>query len=73
MLYLMSPELGGVGDLDDPTQPSWGGRFRAFDRARYPNYYVDIEGSAEDCQATINRWRVDYLRHWKQRWDWYGN
>ena len=72
MLYLMSPVLAGVGDVDDPTQPSWGGRFRAFDRERFPNYYVDIEGSAAECQATINRWRVDYLTDWKQRWDWYG-
>jgi hypothetical protein len=71
LLYLFSPVLAGVGELDDPTQPSWGGRFRRANPERFPNYYVDIEGSAEACQETINRWRVDYLRHWKARWDWY--
>jgi len=71
LLYLMGPVLGGVGDVDDPTQPSWGGRFRHSNAERFPNYYVDIEGTAEECQATINRWRVDYLKDWKARWDWY--
>ena len=34
----------------------------------YPNYYADLDAPAEVCQATINRWRVDYLRDWKTRW-----
>jgi len=71
MLYLLSPRFGGIGDLDDPTQPSWGGRFR---RASpdHPNYYVDLDcPTVEKCQATINRHRVDFLAHWRDRWDRY--
>ncbi len=79
MLYLLSPVLGGVGDVDDPTQESWGGRFRSYDAERYPNYYVDLDldGGGDDPRGdeplfeSINKWRVDYLRDWKQRWDWY--
>ncbi len=72
MMYLFSPLFGGVGDVDDPTAESWGGRFRHSDQARYPNYYVDLDAPAEECQATIAKWRVAFLTHWKQRWDWYG-
>jgi hypothetical protein len=33
----------------------------------------DIQDApAEVCQATINHWRVDYLRDWKARWRRYG-
>jgi hypothetical protein len=72
MLYLLSPVLGGVGHIDDPTGPSWGGRFRRAEPDRYPNYYIDLDAEAEVCQATINRWRVDFLSEWKERWTWYG-
>ena len=72
MLYLLSPRLGGVGDLADPTQPSWGGRFARPQPERFPNYYRDLApGEPEKCQATISRWRVEFLGHWKSRWDWY--
>ena len=71
MLYLLSPALAGPGDVDDPTQPSWGGQFYRPDPTRFPNYYTDLDAGAETCQATINRWRLDYLSHWKQRWEWY--
>jgi hypothetical protein len=71
LLYLLSPGFGGVGDLDDPTQPSWGGRFRRA-AAEYPNYYVDLDcPTPEQCQATINRHRVAFLSHWRDRWDRY--
>ncbi len=70
-LFLLSPACGSVGNPDDPTLPSWGGRFRRPDPERYPNYYTDLDEPAEQCQATINRWRVDYLSHWKERWAWY--
>lgn len=70
-LYLLSPVVGGVGDVDDATQPSWGGQFRRPEPDRYPNYYVDLDAPAEECQATINRWRVDFLRDWQKRWAWY--
>jgi hypothetical protein len=72
MLYLLSPRLGGVGDLDDPTQPSWGGRFAHPEPEKFPNYYRDLApGAPEKCQATISRWRVAFLSDWKARWDWY--
>lgn len=72
MLYLLSPVLGGVGDVDDPTQPSWGGQFRRPEPVRFPNYYTDLDADAATCQATISRWRVDFLDEWKQRWLWYA-
>ena len=25
-----------------------------------------------ECQATMSRWRVDCLSHWRDRWDRYG-
>jgi hypothetical protein len=70
-LYLLSPVVGGVGHVDDPTAPNWGGQFRRPQPDRHPNYYVDLDAPAEVCHATINQWRVDYLSHWKQRWAWY--
>jgi len=72
MLYLISPVLAGVGNVDDPTQESWGGQFRHYDAAKYPNYYVDLDKTPEACQMTIGKWREDILRDWKARWDWYG-
>jgi len=71
-LYLLSPVVGGVGDVDDPTGPSWGGQFRCPEPDASPNYYADLDVPAEVCQATINRWRIDYLRDWKARWLRYG-
>lgn len=72
MLYLLSPVLAKVGDVDDPTRESWGGRFRPFDKQRFPNYYLDLDAPAEQCQQTINKWRLEFLKHWKARWDWYA-
>ena len=71
-LYLLSPVVGGVGDVDNPAAESWGGRFRQPDPERHPNYWADLDASAEECQATISRWRVDYLSDWKRRWARYG-
>ncbi len=67
-LYLLSPVVGGVGNVDDPTQPSWGGQFQRPFPERFPNYYTDLEADAEVCQATISRWRVVFLGDWKMRW-----
>ncbi|MCM3699692.1 nucleoside hydrolase-like domain-containing protein [Paenibacillus macerans] len=67
-LYLLSPVVGGVGDVDDPTAESWGGQFRRAYPDKYPNYFIDLDASAEECQATINKWRVSYLADWKKRW-----
>lgn len=71
-LYLLSPTLGGVGDLDDPTQSSWGGTFRAPDPARYPHYWCDLEADAATCRGTISRYRRAWLEPWAERWAWYG-
>ncbi|MCB1022561.1 MAG: DUF1593 domain-containing protein, partial [Acidobacteria bacterium] len=72
MLYLLSPLRARVGDVDDPSQPSWGGRFRREDAAKYPHYWVDLfRGDPDACQWTISRWRVDFLNDWKERWSWY--
>ena len=70
-LYLLSPVLGGVGNPDDPTSESWGGTYQLFNKEKYPNYYVDLDTTSEACQATINKWRVQFMSDWKNRWDWY--
>jgi len=71
ILYLISPSIAGVGNLDDPTRESWGGQFRLAFPEKFPNYYVDLDASPEECQATINKWRVDFMSDWKQRWEKY--
>jgi len=71
MLYLVSPVLGGVGDVDDPTQESWGGQFYRPYPEQFPNYYTDLDTTAEACQATIGKWRRTFLEDWKKRWDRY--
>lgn len=73
MLYLLSPVLGGVGDVDDPTQPNWGGQYHRPDPRRFPNYFTDMDADAAACQATISRWRKAYLSDWKARWGWYAD
>jgi hypothetical protein len=72
ILYLISPVLGGVGDINDPTQESWGGQFRKADPDLFPNYYIDLDANPEVCQATINKWRIDYMEDWKERWERYN-
>lgn len=72
LLYLISPIVGKLGDVNDPTQESWGGgQFRHFDAQKYPNYYVDLDLPPKECQMTIAKWRHDFLSDWKQRWDRY--
>jgi len=61
-----------VGNVEDATAESWGGQFRRPLPQEYPNYFVDLDAPAEVCQATINKWRVDYLRDWKARWGRYA-
>ncbi|MBC6999915.1 nucleoside hydrolase-like domain-containing protein [Cytophaga sp. FL35] len=72
LLYLISPVLGNVGQVNDPTQESWGGQFRHFNARKFPNYYVDLDLSPEECQMTIAQWRYDFLNDWKLRWDRYS-
>jgi hypothetical protein len=71
MLYLLSPVLGDVGDVDDPTRPNWGGRYRRPEPERVPNYYTDLDADVAACLRTINRWRVDFLADWRDRWERY--
>lgn len=73
LLYLLSPVIGKTGNADDPTQESWGGQFRSYNVAEYPNYYIDLDKSPEACQMTIGKWRQDFLHDWKMRWDRYIN
>lgn len=68
MMHLPGPVFGGVGDIDDPSVPGWGGEFRRPQPERFPNYWTDLDEDAETCQATINRWRIAILKHWKERW-----
>jgi len=71
ILFLISPVIAGVGDIDDPTAENWGGQYRHANEKAYPNYYVDLDASPETCQRTINKWRVDFLSDWEKRWKWY--
>jgi hypothetical protein len=73
LLFLIGPVVANIGDPDDPTGQSWGGQFRKAYPEKFPNYYVDLDLPPEECQATINRWRKDFLSDWKKRWDWYGD
>ena len=70
-LYLLSPVIGAVGNVDDPTAESWGGQFRRPDPQRFPNYSTDLDADAETCQQTIARWRQAHLSDWRQRWQRY--
>lgn len=78
VLYLLK------GTPDDPTQPTWGGRFVKREGAEYPNWYVDIRDPAymEHMRyspghwnadwwgaRTVNFWREAWLRDWQARMD----
>ena len=68
LLHLLSPVFGGVGNVDDPTAESWGGRYYRPEPDQFPNYYTDLDADANTCQETISKWRLAYLGHWKERW-----
>ena len=72
LLYLLSPVIGNIGNVNDPTSDSWGGTFYRPEPAAYPNYYTDLDANPEACQATISKWRVHFLSDWKARWDRYA-
>lgn len=61
------------GVPDDPTQPSWGGRF--VPHPQRAQWWVDVtdpewsEGNRPGAK-TVNRWREDYLRDWQSRLEW---
>jgi hypothetical protein len=66
VLYMMT------GDPDDPASESWGGRFRPLGHG--PNYWTDrrenrLRVGNKDGAKTVNKWRINYLDHWKKRMD----
>lgn len=71
MLYLLSPIIGGVGNVNIPTGESWGGQFTRHS-AGTPNFYIDCCSVPIEAQRTINKWRVQFLEDWKSRWDRYN-
>jgi hypothetical protein len=60
-LYLVSANRG-LNDPEDPTQPSWGGKYK---RKPNTNHYVDGPGG-----SSISRWRKDYQKEFAERADW---
>ncbi|WP_276252660.1 nucleoside hydrolase-like domain-containing protein [Halomontanus rarus] len=50
------------GDPDDPTSPSWGGRWQPTDHG--PNYWTDLSGT------TIGKWADDYFADFARRLEW---
>jgi hypothetical protein len=73
MLHLLSPALGGPGDPDDPTRPNWGGQYHRPEPDCLPNHFTDLPADPGTCQATISRWRRDFLGSWLERWRWYDD
>lgn len=67
VLYLLSPLVGGVGNLDDPTSESWGGMFRLTGHGK--NYWTDINDNRKEDAKSVNKWRTQYLRDWQKRMD----
>lgn len=67
LLYLLN------GSPDNPTADHWGGKFEA--TMHGPNYWTDdktksLQEGNRPGAKTVNRWRVDYLKDWKDRMDW---
>jgi len=70
-MYLLSSVIGNVGDPDDPTVESWGGRwYQPFPKS-FPNYYTDLDEPPEVYWEEIKKWRPDFLADWEKRWEWY--
>jgi len=60
------------GTPEDPTKPSWGGRF--VPKPGRPCWWVDdpdpaLQESGKAGAKTVNRWRQQYLRDWQKRMD----
>lgn len=60
------------GDPDDPTSPSWGGRFIPVEGR--PNWWTDDPDPSQKAgnypgANTVNQWREEYLRDWQNRMD----
>jgi hypothetical protein len=46
-MYLLSSAIGNVGNPDDPTGESWGGRWYQPFPNSFPNYYTDLDAPPE--------------------------
>ena len=67
VLYLLN------GNSDQPTEPHWGGMFRATEHGdQYWTDRTDEQYREEkyDGARTVNVWRENYLRDWQTRMDW---
>lgn len=71
LLHLLGPRLAGVGAVEDPGQPGWGGQYARPAPERWPNYWCDLPLSPAQCRETVARWRADQLQDWAQRWQRY--
>ncbi len=67
VLYLISPLVGGVGNHDNPTSDSWGGKYKSTSHGS--RYWTDISDNRVSDAGSVNRWRTQYLRHWQSRMD----
>jgi hypothetical protein len=67
VLYLLSPLVGGVGNWDNPTVDSWGGRFQKTSHG--PRYWTDFTGDHTIDRVHVNKWREQFLRDWAVRMD----
>jgi hypothetical protein len=65
VLYLLSPLVGRVGNWDNPTSNSWGGKFTSTGHGA--NYWTDITGDHKVDRVHVNTWREQYLRDFQQR------
>lgn len=75
VLYLLK------GTPDDPTKPSWGGRFVKREGSEYPNWHVDIMDPEYMMHRRYspNHWNADWwgartVSFWREAWlrDWQG-
>lgn len=72
VLYMLSPLVGDIGELDDPESESWGGSFKK--QSGRPCYWQDreddsLEENGKKGAKTVNKWREAYLRDWQKRMD----
>jgi len=70
-LYIISPIVGNIGSWDDPTQESWGGRFKR----KRTYFWTDLKDGSNiyeivwESTTTVSKWREYYLRDWQKRMD----
>ena len=72
-MYLLSSAVGGVGNPDDPTQESWGGRWHQPFSKSFPYYYTDLDEPLNVYWEEMKKWRPAFLADWEKRWRRYGD